>query len=88
MGKPSKVAASYWKQLLQTLLIIGVGTLIFAPALYSPWYGDDDVYLLSNPLLSDPARLWKAWFETACQSFPKNITSPFPFRMTSWMATT
>jgi hypothetical protein len=26
------------------------------------WVWDDNIYLKNNPLLHDPARLWKAWF--------------------------
>jgi tetratricopeptide (TPR) repeat protein len=49
--------------LLQAALIMGVGLWIYSPALHGDWLWDDDVYLYKNPLMNDPARLWKAWFQ-------------------------
>ena len=48
---------------LQAFLILLAGTWVVAPTLHAGWYGDDDLYLLNNPLLNDPARVWKAWFQ-------------------------
>jgi len=33
------------------------------PALPGDWASDDETYLTNNPLLHDPAHLWKIWFE-------------------------
>jgi tetratricopeptide (TPR) repeat protein len=49
--------------LLKALVIVVAGAWIFSPVLNGGWYGDDDIYLLTNTLLNDPRRLWKAWFE-------------------------
>jgi hypothetical protein len=47
---------------LRALLIIAAGAFALWPVLDSPWYGDDDLYILNNPLMSDPFRLREAWF--------------------------
>jgi len=48
--------------LLQTALIVALGLWVYAPALEGDWVGDDRAYILQNPLLRDPAGLWKIWF--------------------------
>jgi tetratricopeptide (TPR) repeat protein len=48
--------------LLRALLIVAAGFWIFAPSLRGGWLMDDDFYLPENPLVNDPARLWKIWF--------------------------
>ena len=48
---------------LQVLSILAAGWWIYASALHAPWYSDDNLYFTSNPLLREPMRLWKAWFE-------------------------
>jgi hypothetical protein len=48
--------------LIKALVILVSGILVLSPVLRGHWYGDDDLYLVNNPLLYDPARLWKAWF--------------------------
>jgi len=53
----------HWKQLLQALVIVAAGLWIYGPVLYGDWLWDDDRYITANPLLHDPERLWKAWFE-------------------------
>ena len=49
--------------ILQALVIIGTIIWIYWPSLHGGWIGDDSWYLTNNPLLRDPWRLWKAWFE-------------------------
>ncbi len=49
--------------LLQAALIIGAGWWIYWPALHGDWLSDDRLYVTENPLLNDPARVWKAWFQ-------------------------
>jgi len=44
------------------LVLIGAVVWIYWPSLHGAWIGDDRWYLPNNPLMSDPARLWKAWF--------------------------
>ncbi|HUB67702.1 MAG TPA: tetratricopeptide repeat protein [Candidatus Methylacidiphilales bacterium] len=48
---------------LQALLIAGAGFWVFWPALQGGWIGDDTWYIVENPLMNDPARIWKAWFQ-------------------------
>jgi tetratricopeptide (TPR) repeat protein len=52
-----------WKTGLKIGLPAALGLLVFWPALWGGWVWDDVFYLPGNPLLNDPARLWKAWFE-------------------------
>ena len=51
-----------WTWLLQALLIISASIWVFWPAVHGQWIGDDSWYIVENPLLGDPQRLWKAWF--------------------------
>jgi len=46
----------------QVLAILAAVLAVYAPALDGGWQWDDDMYFTKNPLLNDPARLWKAWF--------------------------
>src|SRR5580658_2486175 len=52
-----------WPTLLQALLIVAAGFWVFWPALHGGWIGDDTWYIVENPLMNDPARIWKAWFQ-------------------------
>ena len=47
---------------LKVLLIAAAGFWIYHPVLNGAWLMDDAIYLPHNPLLHDPARLWKIWF--------------------------
>jgi len=53
-----------WKEslLLKVALIVAAGFWIYWPALHGDWLSDDGFYVTENPLMQDPARLWKAWF--------------------------
>jgi len=64
-GSSSFFAVAGWdgKALLQAILIVATGLWVFWPSVHGQWIGDDSWYILDNPLLKDPARLWKAWFE-------------------------
>jgi len=48
---------------LQAAIIVVLGLWIFWPAMQGQWIGDDRLYIKNNPLLHDPAGLWKAWFQ-------------------------
>jgi tetratricopeptide (TPR) repeat protein len=48
---------------LKAAVIIEGGAWALSPVLKGTWYGDDTLYLTMNPLLYDPDRLWKAWFQ-------------------------
>jgi tetratricopeptide (TPR) repeat protein len=53
-----------WKlRLLHAAIIIAAGLWIYWPALHGGWLWDDDLYIYKNPLMNDPDRLWKAWFQ-------------------------
>jgi tetratricopeptide (TPR) repeat protein len=63
MAASSTSASSFdWKTAAQALLMIVCGWWIFSPMLHGDWVTDDAAYITDNPLLRDPARLWKAWF--------------------------
>jgi tetratricopeptide (TPR) repeat protein len=47
--------------LLRALIIIALGWWVFLPVLHGGWIWDDNVYILQNPMMGDPARLWKIW---------------------------
>ena len=50
-------------QVFQAFLIVALGTWAYLPVLQAGWFIDDNLYLTANPLLQDPWRLWKAWFQ-------------------------
>jgi len=53
-----------WKLvLIHAAIIIGAGVWIYWPALQGAWIWDDSLYFYQNPLLNEPNRLWKAWFQ-------------------------
>jgi tetratricopeptide (TPR) repeat protein len=58
-----KSAAWDWKLILQAGGIVTAVFCVFWPALNGGWIGDDYLYITTNSLLYDPARLWKAWFQ-------------------------
>ena len=65
-GPPASLLAAIKREkwpLLQSLLIIAAGLWVFWPAVHGQWIGDDSWYLADNPLMNDPARVWKAWFQ-------------------------
>ena len=47
---------------LQAAVIVAAGLWIYAPALHGGWLWDDNTNLTENPLMRDPAALWKIWF--------------------------
>ncbi len=67
---PDRSQAFTWKDFLsqhghllfKALVIVVAGTTVLYPTLHGSWFGDDDLYL-TNPILSEPNRLWKAWFQ-------------------------
>lgn len=66
--------------LLQAALMILVGWWVYWPVLHGDWIGDDNLYLAENPLLKDPARVWKAWFQ------PGSFLEYYPLQETvQWM---
>jgi len=57
------IALLDWKIWLKALTIISAVLWVYFPVLHGGWLMDDDFYLFKNPLLNEPDRLWKAWFE-------------------------
>lgn len=55
--------SSDWKSILRAVAIALAALWVFWPVRHGQWIGDDALYLTSNPLLHDPARVWKAWFQ-------------------------
>jgi Flp pilus assembly protein TadD len=70
-----------WKlALIHAAIIIAAGLWIYSPALHGDWLWDDSLYITDNPLLSDPDRLWKAWFQ------PGSFIEYYPIQETvQWM---
>ena len=62
---PGEFRVTRGLQVLQALLIAGVVAWIYWPARHGTWLMDDNLYFVGNPLLREPDRLWKAWFEPA-----------------------
>ena len=58
-----EIVAPIRNTILQALTILAVGVWAFWPAQHGSWLMDDGEYITNNPLLSQPDRLWKAWFE-------------------------
>jgi len=61
---------------LQGGIIVVAVLVIFWPVLHGDWLWDDDWYLTKNPLMHDPWRLWKAWFE------PGSFVEYYPIQQT------
>jgi len=51
-----------WSLIQATTIAVAV-FWVFWPALHGDWIWDDNIYFAENPLMHDPGRLWKAWFE-------------------------
>jgi len=65
-----------WKLILQTAVIVLAAFWVFWPVRHGQWIGDDVDYITANPLLNDPARLWKAWFQ------PGSFVEYYPLEQT------
>src|SRR5277367_6813678 len=61
--RPAQPAPFDWMFSLQIGLIVALGFWIFSPSIHGDWIGDDALYITGNPLMHDPNRVWKAWFE-------------------------
>jgi len=61
--------------LLQGLAIVLAGWFVFAPAIHGGWLWDDGLEVTKNPVLRDPAGIWKIWFApTGLDYFPLKTT--------------
>ena len=47
---------------LQAAAIILSGWWVYLPALHGGWLWDDNTDITENPVLRDPAGIWKIWF--------------------------
>ena len=61
-GARAKSGRAGWRTMLGALTIVAAILLIYWPTLRASGSGTTPS-VLNNPLLSDPDRLWKAWFE-------------------------
>jgi tetratricopeptide (TPR) repeat protein len=60
---PEPSLISTWRFWLpRTAIIVAFVFLIFWPALRGGWVWDDGWYIRENPLMENPAGLWKFWF--------------------------
>jgi tetratricopeptide (TPR) repeat protein len=48
--------------IVQALILVAAVFAVFWPARNGQWIGDDYLYIVTNDLMDDPARIWKAWF--------------------------
>jgi len=75
-GLTAGLAINWTFILPRAALIVAAGLWVFWPALHGGWLWDDDFYISQNPLLNDPDRLWKIWFE------PGTFVEYYPFEAT------
>jgi Tfp pilus assembly protein PilF len=70
-----------WRlMLLRAAIIVTAGLWIYSPAFHGDWLWDDTTYISENPLLKDPERLWKAWFQ------PGSFIEYYPLEQTvQWL---
>jgi len=54
---------------LQAALIILAGWWVYFPALHGGWLWDDNTDITENPVLRDPAGIWKIWFAPTSLDF-------------------
>jgi len=60
---------------LQAAVIVAAAWWIYAPALHGEWLWDDNTNITENPLMRDPAALWKIWFApTSLDYYPLQMT--------------
>jgi hypothetical protein len=66
---------------MSKVLVIAAATFwIYAPSLRGGWLWDDNLSITQNPLLLDPARLWKIWFA------PGSLVEYYPLEQSvQWM---
>jgi len=63
MTSKTRFSSGLRPQFLQTVLILVAGFWVFSPAFHGDWLWDDNVLITANPLMDDPAGLWKIWFQ-------------------------
>ena len=61
--RPARKKNWDWKFILGVVLLAVVGLWIYRPVLHGDWLWDDDVLILHNSLVRDPAGWWKIWLE-------------------------
>jgi len=60
---------------LKAAAIVGAAAFAFSPAIHGSWLWDDPAEIAENPILRDPAGLWKIWSGRAGQDFFPLTTS-------------
>jgi Flp pilus assembly protein TadD len=71
-----------WLPWLQAFVIIAAVLWTMGAALPGDWGGDDELYLIHNPLQYDPHHLWKIWF--APSSFIEYYPITETLQMLQW----
>ena len=69
----AKTSLANW---IKALVIIAAGLWIYSPIFCGEWIWDDLRFLPQNPLLHDPDRLWKIWFQ------PQSFIEYYPIEAT------
>jgi tetratricopeptide (TPR) repeat protein len=63
MTEKTELIGGLRREVLQGLLLIIAVFWIYLPAFHGAWLWDDNVLITQNPLMADPAGLWKIWFQ-------------------------
>jgi tetratricopeptide (TPR) repeat protein len=80
MISASKLGGQIPSYFFHKLLILVAGFWVFLPAFHGEWLWDDGILITQNPLMNDPAGLWKIWFQ------PGIIPDYYPLTTTvEWM---
>jgi tetratricopeptide (TPR) repeat protein len=61
---------------VRCVIIVAAVFWIYWPGLRGYWVWDDVMYIADNPLLKDPMRVWKAWFQ------PGSFVEYYPLEQT------
>ena len=71
----AKLVSMHWKTVLQALVIVAAGLLIYWPALDGDWFWDDSVLVTANSNLRSLQGLWQIWFAAPTHNnFPLTST--------------
>jgi tetratricopeptide (TPR) repeat protein len=63
MTEKTQLIGGLRREVLQGLLMVIAVFWIYLPAFHGAWLWDDNVLITQNPLMADPAGLWKIWFQ-------------------------
>jgi tetratricopeptide (TPR) repeat protein len=74
-SRPSYAPTDRWL-FLKILIILVAGIAIYAPSLRGDWLWDDDVLITANPIVHDPAGIWRIWLQ------PTSLFDYLPLKVT------